>query len=316
MPKSFETPILFCNFNRPKLTEQVFASIRQQRPRTLFLACDGPRESRPDDVANVSAVQAILQKVDWPCEVQTRFSEQNLGCKQGISSSIDWAFGHTEELIILEDDCVPTPSFFGYCGNLLERFRDDKRVMMISGNNFQPQPTSSNSYYFSRWPHIWGWATWKRAWSAFDADVSSWPQQRESQQFKTLFSDQIEYEHWCRTFDAQHAGQIDSWGFPWTYAVWANNGLSVLPERNLVSNIGFGKEATHTVDPESVLSKLPVYELDGLVHPEQVEVNVEADRHTWESVFLPHVNVEQQEPVRRPRKLKRFFNRLVSACKK
>ena len=315
MPKPFDTPILFCNFNRPNLTQRVLASIRDQRPKTLFLACDGPRANHPDDVANVSGVRAILENVDWPCDVYTRFPEGNLGCKRAMSSAIDWAFDHTEELIILEDDCLPSPSFFGYCHNLLDRFRDDQRVMMISGNNFQPRPTSSNSYYFSRWPHIWGWATWKRAWNAFDVDISSWPQVRQSHQLKTLISDPLEYAHWSQTFDAQHAGHIDTWDFPWVYAVWANHGLSILPERNLVSNIGFGKEATHTLDPESVLAGLPAHDLEEIVHPERVEVNLEADRYTWESFFLPHVNVEPPEPVRRPRGLRKLYNRLTRAGK-
>ena len=315
MPKSPETPILFCTFNRPRLTERVFASIREQRPKTLFFSCDGPRANHPDDVANVSAVRSILANVDWPCEVHTRFPEENLGCKRAISSAIDWAFEHVEELIILEDDCLPGPSFFGFCHDLLERLRDEPRVMMISGNNFQTQPTSSNSYYFSRWPHIWGWATWKRAWDLFDVDIHSWPQLKQNEQLKPQFPDQIEYDHWCRTFDAQHAGQIDTWDFPWMYAVWENDGLSVLPERNLVSNIGFGKEATHTLDPESVLAGLPAHDIGEIVHPERVEVNLAADRYTWQSIFLPHVNVEPSKPVRRPRRLRRLFNCLLGSGK-
>jgi hypothetical protein len=240
MPMPLDTPVLFCNFNRPELTKQVFASIRAQKPKTLFLSCDGPRESRPDDASNVLAVREILKGVDWKCDVHTQYPEENLGCKHAIASAIDWAFEQTEELIILEDDCLPSPSFFGYCHDLLDRFQDDHRVMMISGNNFQPRPTSSNSYYFSRWTHIWGWATWKRAWNAFDVDIRSWPGLRQSQQLKALIPDPVEYAHWEQTLDAQHAGHIDTWDFPWMYAVWANDGTSVLPERNLVSNIGFG----------------------------------------------------------------------------
>ena len=313
MTKPLDTPILFCNFNRPNLTKQVFASIREQQPKTLFLSCDGSRDDRPEDAANVSAVRSILDNVDWSCDVYTRFPEKNLGCKRAISSAIDWAFDQTEELIILEDDCLPSPSFFGYCQNLLERFREDPRVMMISGDNFQLRPTSSNSYYFSRWTHIWGWATWKSAWKAFDVDVSSWPELRQSQQLKNLITDPIEYAHWAQTLDAQHAGHIDTWDFPWMYAVWANNGLSVLPERNLVSNIGFGEEATHTTDPESVLAGLPAHELEEIVHPDRVEVNLAADRYTWDSVFVPHVNVLPAEPVRRPKGLRRLYNRLIGA---
>ena len=315
MPKPLNTPILFCNFNRPKLTKQVFASIRAQRPKTLFLSCDGPRAEQPDDIANVAAVRSILNGVDWKCDVRTRFAEENLGCKGAMASAIDWAFEHSEDLIILEDDCLPSSTFYDYCHNLLERWRDDRRVMMISGNNFQPRPTSSNSYYFSRWTHIWGWATWKRAWDTFEVDIKSWPQLRQTQQLKNIIPDPTEYSHWSRIFDAQHAGHIDTWDFPWMYTVWANNGMSVLPERNLVSNIGFGEDATHTLDPESVLAGLPAHDVDEIIHPERVEINLLADRYTWESVFLPHVSVESPQPARRRRGLRRLYDRLTGATK-
>ena len=157
-------PVLFCIFNRPELTARVFESIRARQPHQLFIASDGPRDSNSDDVTKVEAARQIVSRVDWECDVSTRFLSENLGCKHAMSSAISWAFEKTEDLIILEDDCLPHASFFGYCDSLLDRYRNEDSVMMISGNNFQPSRRSDASYYFSRWTHIWGWATWKRAW--------------------------------------------------------------------------------------------------------------------------------------------------------
>ncbi|WP_075082016.1 hypothetical protein [Mariniblastus fucicola] len=281
------TPILFCIFNRPELTARVFRSIRERRPATLYIASDGPRALHPGDDAKVAAAREIVSEIDWPCEVRTRFLQNNLGCKHAISSAVSWAFEQSEELIILEDDCLPDPSFYGYCSNLLDRYRDVEKVMMVSGNNFQRSRRSDASYYFSRWTHIWGWATWKRAWQHFDVDVSSWPQLKRSRQLQAIFPDSAEYAHWSRTLDMQHAGEIDTWDFPWAYAVWANNGLSILPEKNLVTNIGFGSDATHTIDPESKLADIPACDLGPMLHPIDIVVNEAADRYTWKTVFRP-----------------------------
>jgi len=279
MNENFKQPVLFCIFNRPELTARVFESIRLRKPKTLFIASDGPRNLNPEDDAKVEAARQIVSKVDWDCDLQTRFLSKNLGCKMAMSSAISWAFEKTEQLIILEDDCLPSSSFFDYCDSLLTRYRDEEDVMMISGNNFQPAPRSDASYYFSRWTHIWGWATWKRAWQHFDVDVSK--------QLRSVFKNPTEYAYWSRTLDSQFAGNIDTWDFPWAYAVWANNGISILPERNLVTNIGFGDDATHTKNPESKLAGIPACEMGQLLHPIKIKVNEEADRYTWKTIFQP-----------------------------
>ncbi len=290
MSESFDTPILFCIFNRPELTAQVFDAIRRRKPKTLLIAGDGPRTSHPEDAAKVEAAREIVSQIDWPCEVQTRFLSENLGCKHAMSSAISWAFEQTEQLIILEDDCLPDQSFFGYCESLLDRYRDNSDVMMIRGNNFQKSRRSDASYYFSRWTHIWGWATWKSAWQHFDVDVSTWPELKKTAQLRSIFKSPVEYAHWSRTLDAQHAGTIDTWDFPWAYAVWSNDGISILPEKNLVTNIGFGGDATHTTDAESKLAGIPACDLGMLLHPIDIKINNEADRYTWQSIFLPGVS--------------------------
>ena len=290
MSEFFDTPVLFCIFNRPELTSRVFESIRQRKPTTLLIASDGPRTTHPEDVAKVELVREIVNKVDWPCDVRTRFLSENLGCKLAMSSAISWGFEQTEQLIILEDDCLPDHSFFGFCESLLDRYRDNPDVMMISGNNFQRSPHSDASYYFSRWTHIWGWATWKSAWKKFDVDVSTWPALKQTAQLRSIFKNPIEYAHWSQTLDSQHAGNIDTWDFPWAYAVWSNNGMSILPERNLVTNIGFGESATHTTDPESKLAGIPASDVGRLFHPIDIKINLEADRYTWNSIFLPGIS--------------------------
>jgi len=291
------TPILFCIFNRPELTARVFETIRASKPKTLFVASDGPRSLVPADVAKVEEARAIIDKVDWDCKVETRFLPRNVGCKLAMTSAINWAFTYSEQLIILEDDCLPDPTFFGYCETLLDRYQDNEQVMMISGNNFQTSRRSDASYYFSRWPHIWGWATWKRAWQHFDLNIASWPHSKRVGYLRSIFSDADEYAHWSKTLDLQHAGEIDTWDFPWAYAVWSHNGMSILPERNLVTNIGFGPGATHTTDAGSRLAGIPTRSISKLLHPIKIEINEEADRYTWNSVFKPAIfKTQPREP--------------------
>ena len=172
---ALEVPVAFCIFNRPEVTARTFAAIRAQRPRRLLLIGDGPRTEKPDDARLVQATRAaVLDQIDWPCEIATCLADQNLGCRQRMATGIGWAFSQAQELIILEDDCFPHPDFFGYCQDLLRRYAHDPRVMMISGDHFHPQQRGSGSYYFSHWAHIWGWASWQRAWQHYDLELSDW----------------------------------------------------------------------------------------------------------------------------------------------
>ncbi len=285
-----QTPVAFLIFNRPETTARVFAAIRQARPPALMVIGDGPREQIADPATERKRVQQtrkIVAQVDWDCDVQTLYSDQNLGCKQRVASGLDWAFSHHESLIVLEDDCLPDPTFFDFCEQLLDRYRDDERVMMISGDNFQPHSRTPASYYFSRWAHIWGWASWRSAWKHFDIDISSWPQLKTSRQLSNIFDCDDEYQHWSNVLDRQHAGQIDTWDFPWAYACWRQDGMTILPDQNLVANIGFGSNATHTTDPESRLANLPTHPMGPLRHPDRIEYHREADRYTWETIFKP-----------------------------
>jgi hypothetical protein len=280
-------PVLFLIFNRPDLTRRVFNQIRVARPHQFFIAADGPRADHPDDAALCVAARAVVAQVDWDCEVHTLFRDENLGCKQAVSSAITWFFEHVEEGIILEDDCLPDPTYFRYCAELLDYYRDDERVMVISGNNFQKgNKRSAYSYYFSCYNHIWGWATWRRAWKHYDGSLRCWPALNDSSWLLDTLGSEAAAHYWSRIFDRAYAGEIDSWGYPWTFSCWARRGLSCLPQGNLVTNIGFGEAATHTTDAGSKGANVPVTPMPfPLCHPPCVHRHLEADHFTFESHF-------------------------------
>lgn len=240
-------PVLFIIFNRPDLTQRVFERIRQAQPAQLFIAADGPRPDVPTDEELCAQARQVVEQDDWKCEVHTLFRDTNLGCKQAVSSAIDWFFEHVEAGIILEDDCLPSISFFQFCSSLLDKYRDDERIMMISGNNYLHESCKSQySYYFSRYTHIWGWATWKRAWRFFDAKMVLWPEIRDNGWLENIYDSLNEAAHRKKAFEGVFSGVIDSWGYAWSFACLIQNGLVIRPQKNLVSNIGFGPDSTHT----------------------------------------------------------------------
>jgi hypothetical protein len=280
---SLYTPVVFIIFNRPDLTELVFAAIRKAKPKKLLVVADGPRS--PEEIEKCDKTRAVINKVDWECEVLTNYSEKNLGCKQRVSSGLDWVFSEVEEAIILEDDCLPAPSFFYFCQTLLERYRDDERVMHISGDNFQSgQSRTEYSYYFSKYTHIWGWASWRRAWKYYDVDMKTWLEYKNSNLLQSVFDDPYEQKYWINILDQAFNNGIDTWDYQWIYACWSQSGLSILPNSNLVSNIGFRSDATHTVF-ESRYAKLPTTDISSLRHPPFIIRNTDADIYTFDHLF-------------------------------
>jgi hypothetical protein len=280
-------PVLVLAFNRPETTSRVIASLREIAPGQVFLAVDGPRPDRKDEKGRVQAVRELVDLIDWKCQVHTLFREQNLGCKTAVSEAITWFFDNVEAGIILEDDCVAHPSFFPFAAKLLERYRDDERVLMISGDNFQfGRRGTGHSYYFSRYTHIWGWATWRRAWRLYDHKMSLWPQLRDQGWLVDMLKDRVAAEYWTRIFDDTFAERNSSWAYRWTFSAWVNGGLTVLPCVNLVSNIGFGDVATHTRNRQNKLAALPVREMRlPLRHPGHVVREARADNFTQRTVF-------------------------------
>lgn len=278
--------VLFLVFNRPDTTAQVFEVIRSVRPPRLYVAADGPRTGRVEESARVESVRKIATAVDWPCDVKTLFRKDNFGCKRAVSGAITWFFEHEEEGIILEDDCLPHPDFFNFCETMLDYYRDDERVDVVTGNNFQHgQQRGIGTYYFSKYNHCWGWASWRRVWHHYQGDLPFWPVWKQSNEWRAHCSDKIERSYWAKIFDRVYAGDIDSWAYPWTACVWKHRGLTVTPNVNLVTNIGFGANATHTCDPNAPQANLPVAELSRLVHPKVVVQDKAADWYVFENHF-------------------------------
>jgi hypothetical protein len=282
---TLKTPVLFLIFNRPATTQCVFDAIRLAKPSRLFVAADGPRDDRPSETEKCEHARRIIGAVDWDCEVLTLFREKNLGCKKAVSSAIDWFFSHVEEGIILEDDCLPHPDFFSYCDALLELYKDNDRVMVITGCNFQNgQRRGQASYYFSKYNHVWGWATWRRAWLKNDPALSFWPAWKHSFKWLRHTPDRIARHYWSNIFDRMYRNEIDTWDYPWTASVWYHGGLTATPNVNLVTNIGFGPDGTHTVAHENQ-DGLPSDPLGPLTHPVKVDQDCKADLYVFDHVF-------------------------------
>jgi len=200
-----------------------------------------------EDVQKCNEARSLIDRIDWPCQILKKYSENNLGCRRNISRGLDWVFNNVESAIILEDDCVPDNTFFPFCEELLQEYRDDHRIISISGNNNHfGKSTTKYSYYFSRYVHIWGWASWRRAWNFFDVEMKLWPEVRDSGWLEDLLQNQRAVKYWSNVFQSTYENKNDSWGYQWMFACWINRGLSITPERNLVSNIGFSEDATHT----------------------------------------------------------------------
>jgi hypothetical protein len=254
-PSPLRTAVLLVIFNRPETTQLVFEAIRKAKPPRLYVAADGPRQDVYSDFKKCADARKIIEQVDWDCKVETLFQNKNLNCGIGPSSAFAWFFKHEEEGIILEDDCLPSQSFFWFCEELLERYRHDSRVMHIGGNNFLNgwQKDSDYSYYFSRSGHIWGWATWKRAWKKFDFKIKNYPKAKQNGLFNYFFLNRMEKMYRLRKFNQTIAkdGSVDWWDYQWDLARYLNSGLAIVPNTNLVKNLGFGESATHTIHANS-----------------------------------------------------------------
>lgn len=282
----FDVPILLLIFNRPEATFKVFEQIKKCKPLKLFIAADGPREGVAKDKEKCNQAREIIEQIDWDCEVKTLLRDQNLGCKVAVSSGIDWLFKNEEKGIILEDDALPNSTFFKFCEELLEYYKDDKRIMMISGDNFQfGKKRVEYSYYFSRYTHIWGWATWRRAWNYYDVNMKLWAEIRDKGLLANILFDKREVSYWGKIFDKAYCGEIDAWSYQWLFACWLQNGINIVPEVNLISNIGFGNMSTHTktkCNRANLERKEIVFPL---VHPQYIIRNVIADKFDDKTIF-------------------------------
>jgi hypothetical protein len=274
------TPILFLIFNRPERTARVFETIRAARPRALYIAGDGPRPDRDGEALLVEETRKVVAGIDWPCDVHTRYQEANLGCGLAVCSAIGWFFEHVEEGIILEDDCLPHPDFFPYCEELLARYRNEPRVATIGGTHFlPPELVHRDSHYVSKYFQMWGWATWRRTWKTYDFHLTGLKDSEWFELLKKVHPVPMEASYWREVFQSVKSTTVDTWDFQMFFSCWRSGGNHVMPGRNLISNIGYGADATHTnftspmanlptaplkVDPRPVpLDPNPV--LDGII---------------------------------------------------
>jgi len=283
--RRLNTPIVFLIFNRPDTTERVLSEISRARPPKLLVVADGPRDGHPGEAERCAAARAVIRRVDWECEVITNYAEENLGCRRRVSSGLDWAFHLVEEAILLEDDCLPHPSFFRYCEELLARYRNDERIMMISGMNyFLDRMKIAESYFFARHYAVWGWATWARAWSKYDASMREWGRLRENNVLEGYFAKKGMSRYISRMLDEAYYERLDTWAFPWMATCLLNSGLSVVPRVNLVSNIGI--VGTHTSADHSN-HNLPVFEIDtsNIQHPVSIVPNFRYESMLFEKIL-------------------------------
>ena len=281
-----KTPILFLIYNRPQYTKEVLAAIRQAKPSRLFIAADGPKINVEGDAMLCDQTRSITQDIDWPCEVELLFRDANLGCKLGVSSAIDWFFSHVSEGIILEDDCLPNQSFFRFCELLLDHYRNEKQVMMIGGANPATTVNLQGDYFFSRFYNIWGWATWRRAWSKYDIKISDWPGLKEKKFLDKIFPNNLKNRLFIeRMFDEAYGNERCSvWSLQCTYTCLINDGYAVLPVRNLVSNIGL--IGTHEMNHDQLFLPTENQNYDNMEHRKEIKSEQDIEDFLFEKSGL------------------------------
>lgn len=281
----FKTPVLFIFFNRRDVALQVFAKIKQVKPATLYLSSDGPREATCGESSTVVELrQYILDNIDWPCAVYTRFGDVNLGCGLGVSTAIEWFFAYEESGVILEDDSLPSISFFYYCQELLEKYKNDFRVWHISGTSFIPPNIESDaSYHFSKIPVVPGWATWKSRWQYFDIEMKELDYFNQHKYINEVCHSNKEKLWHGSTFVANLLKINNGWGWQWYFTVLTNHGLAITPIKSLIRNIGLNRaDAVHTTQRDQEWESVNANEISfPLIHPKMFCIDNQLDRYIY-----------------------------------
>ena len=317
------TPILILLFNRPKETKILINRLRKIKPSQIYISQDGPRDQLSNDIVLCQKVKDIISEIDWDCKIKKKFNKVNLGCRTSVSSALHWLFENEKNGIILEDDCIPSKSFFHFCEQMLERYENSENIYSISGSNFQRnQKIGKGDYYFSKYAHCWGWATWKRAWKNYDDDMKFWTQLKNSNLWNELHPILLEKKYWSRIFDDVYKRKIDSWAYVWLASVWNAGGKSIIPNKNLIVNIGFNEFATNTLSYSKVDEKsLKFLELDNNIsHPCEETINYDADQYVfknhfngkynfWPWRFIYIIKILINEPLTFLLKIKKFYKK-------
>lgn len=287
-------PVLLTLFNRPFTTERVFEAIKNYEPNKLFISADGPRDIEGEKNLCQKA-RLITERVDWDCKVQRLYHSKNLGCCDAMTTAISWFFDNVDYGIILEDDCVPDISFFKFCKKNLLHYQNDTRIMAILGTNFQPKSESNSSYYFSKLVRFWGWASWKRAWNLYDYEMTNLSEFISSSQLNNIIDRKLFEALWTNYLTRTKAGEIDSWGYRWAYSIFKNNALVIKPNKNLVKNIGFGENATHTFFAKPKLQKTFSKSIQSTMeinHPDFVLPSQQADLYSLYNLYSTPKSLE------------------------
>lgn len=276
-----KNPILFLIFNRPDTTQKVFDEIKKSKPQKLYIAADGARKNKENEQNICEETRNIVNQIDWGCEVFKLFRDENLGCKYAVSSAITWFFENEEQGIVLEDDCLPNEYFFRFCDEMLAFYKDDKRIRHIGGSNFQMgNKRGDASYYFSKLSHVWGWASWRRAWNDYDVELNKLKNHNPKNIFEGVFTDELLVKDWSTIVTQLAENKINTWDYQWTITNMIHNGLSVIPNVNLISNIGFSENATHTFEATGH-ENLPTQLLEqNIIHPTLMYPDKVADYFT------------------------------------
>lgn len=266
-------PILVIAFNRPDVTRMLVERIKSARPEKVYIACDGYRDSVEGEEGKVSEVRQIAESLQSVCEIECLYQEKNIGCKAGVVAALNWFFSFEERGIILEDDCLPSTSFFRYCECLLKKYEDDMRVWHIGGTTFR-EYRKEESYRFTAYAGVWGWATWRNRWLYYEESMNDYKTLEWRHAVKRY---DLAQSFWNKNLDKVATKKIDTWDYQWLYTMWINRGLAIAPNTNLISNMGFGNNATHTTDGYSHLAALKISEIGALKHPKSVKRDKRSD---------------------------------------
>lgn len=284
----FKTPIVLLVFNRVDTLNEIFNILKKLKPSCILVVADGPRSGRLDDIKGCKDVRDLIDSIRWDCDIHKNYSDVNLGCKKRVSTGITWAFNKVSEAIFIEDDCLPDISFFYFAQELLEKYRNDKRINMVNGSNFCEDVKNSDSYLFSKYVDVWGWASWSSRWiGRYDENISDWPIYKKNNEF---IPNRKYLKYWRNIFDHVSKGKIDTWDYQFQYMCWKEKSLNIVPSKNLIRNIGFGENATHTTERNTFFENINVHSVNfPLIHPEEIKVSSGYDS-AFEEINFPRAS--------------------------
>ena len=293
----FKIPILFLTYNRIKCTKKSLLAILKIKPSTIYISNDGPKNDDLDR-KKIEKIRNFFKKIDKKIKVKEKYNTHNLGCKKTNLSALNWFFENEEFGIILEDDCIASIEFFKFCETMLKKYKKNKKIYCISGSNFQNKIVDNSSYYFSKYNHCWGWASWSNRWKVNDGDISFWPKFKKSNTWELLHKNKIEKKYWNKIFNNVYKNKIfDSWAYPWTLSVWKNKGLTVTPNANLVKNIGFGSDSVHSKFKQGRQTYRNTRLDKKIIHPKKIFINETADQHVFKNHFKGHNYIWPYRPI-------------------